>query len=110
MSRAEGNPKPQYAGIPPEEKTAAYSKAYYEKNKKQRQEDGRVQAKKYRNENPEKVSIAKHNKWLTIPQAERSALSNERRLMQRFKRTPEWYKNSYRAKWALRSMFYCSYQ
>jgi hypothetical protein len=94
MSRAEGNPKPQYAGIPANKKTAAYSKAYYEKNKEQRRADGKIQAKRYRDENSEKVKAAKHNKWLSISQEERSAICNERRLKQRFKRTPEWYEKT----------------
>jgi hypothetical protein len=94
MSRAEGNPKPQYAGVSSDKKTAAYSKTYYDKNKEQRQADGKVQSKRYRDENPEKVSAAKRSKWLSIPQEERSRICNERRLKQRFKRTPEWYENT----------------
>ena len=78
MSRTEGNPKPQYAGVPPEKKTAAYSKAYYEKNKEKRRADGKVQAKKYREENREVVLQKKLNQW----------------LRDIFKRTTEWYEDN----------------
>ena len=94
MSRAEGNPKPQYAGIPSEKKTAAYSKAYYEKNKNKRQEESRVRSAQFRKEDPEKSKQRAHDFWHNKPHAERSKICNERRLKDRFKRTPEWYEQT----------------
>ena len=93
MSRAEGNPKPQYAGIPAEEKTAAYSKAYYEKNKEKRI----AEATQYRKEHPEyreKARVRASVHWHSKTREERSKICNERRLAQRFKRTPEWYEET----------------
>jgi hypothetical protein len=78
MSRKEGNPKPQYEGIPAEKKTAAYSKAHYEKNKTERQRQGRLQAALYREKYPERVRLTKRNQWLS----------------QNFKRTSEWYEET----------------
>ncbi len=90
MSRAEGNPKPQYKDVPAENKTAAYSRAYYLKNREKRI----AEATQYRKDHPEfreaaRIRASKY--WHSKPHSERSAICNERRLMQRFKRTPEWY-------------------
>jgi hypothetical protein len=78
MSRAEGNPKPQYADVPADKKTAAYSKACYEKNKEERQRQGRLQAAAYREKYPDRVRQTKRNQWLS----------------QNFKRTSEWYEET----------------
>ena len=78
MSRAEGNPKPQYAGMTKVEKTAAYTRAYYAKNKEKLKEYGRAQAKKYRKENRELVLTKKLNQW----------------LRDIFKRSTEWYEKT----------------
>ena len=46
---------------------------------------------------PEKREIARlraSKHWHSKPQEERSTICNERRLMQRFKRTPEWYEET----------------
>lgn len=94
MSRAEGNPKPQYAGIPADKKTAAYSKAYYEKNKEQRQAEGREYNKRKRREDPEKARKRASEYWHAKPKEERSRICDSRRFKDRFKRTTEWYDES----------------
>jgi len=91
--RAEGNPKPQYKDVPVESKTAAYSRAYYAKNREKRI----AEATQYRKDHPEyreaaRVRASKH--WHDKPKTERSTVCLERRLMQRFKRTPEWYEQT----------------
>ena len=78
MSRAEGNPKPQYAGMSPEEKKSAYWKNSYEKHKDKRQAEGRAQAKKYRVEHKEEVLKKKLNQWLRDV----------------FKKSTEWYEET----------------
>jgi len=78
MSRAEGNPKPQYEGMSPEEKKSAYWKNSYEKHKDKRQAEGRAQAKKYRVEHKEEVLKKKLNQWLRDV----------------FKKSTEWYEET----------------
>jgi hypothetical protein len=78
MSRLEGNPKPQYDGMSKEEKTAAYTRAYYDKNQEKLKAYGRVQSKRYREENKEMVLQKKLNQWLVL----------------NFKRTTEWYEST----------------
>src|ERR1700685_3928500 len=91
--RAEGNPKPQYKDVPVESKTAAYSRAYYVKNREKRI----AEATQYRKDHPEYREAARQRAskhWHAKPHEERSEICNERRLMQRFKRTPEWYEQT----------------
>lgn len=91
MSGKEGNPKAQYAGIPAEKKTAAYSKAYYDKNTDKRRADAKIRSAKFRKENPEEAKQRAHYSWHSKTKEERSAISTERRLKGRFKRSTEWY-------------------
>jgi len=45
-------------------------------------------------ENGEVARIRASKHWHNKPHEERSTICNERRLMQRFKRTPEWYEQA----------------
>ena len=84
------------AGITPKvvrSKTAEYCREYYKKNRKERI----AKATQYRNEHPEyreKARIRASAHWHGKSQEERSRLCYERRLKQRFKRTPEWYEDT----------------
>lgn len=66
MANYKGNPKPQYEGMTEEEKQKAYWRNSYEKHKEKRRAEGRLQSKRYREENREVVLEKKLDQWLRL--------------------------------------------